>query len=83
MTFDPVYERRLETFLNLLWNADPDILVYIYRLTEDGIEKPYLYRGQPFGDLQTYVQTEFGNGSYRALFRRGETMIFRFDFGLA
>lgn len=68
-------DRRDEQLFQILYASDPRVTVYVYRLV-DGIRvTPYLFRTQPFHDLESHIAREFGDGVYDLMIRHGKKMI--------
>jgi hypothetical protein len=61
----------------VLLQADPEYVVYVYRVNSDGqVQRPHLGKCEVTPDLLTVLQEEFGKGEYRLLIRRGRQMAF-------
>ncbi len=68
-------DRLEEKFLNLLCEDDPRNRIYVYRMFDNQMVKPYLYAGPLFERLEDYVRDKFGGGKFYIMIRRGEKML--------
>lgn len=70
--------------MQLLSDGHPDDRLYVY-WEQNGkrIAPAILISSTPFDDLSEFLQAEYGGQRYCAMIRRGKTMIFRHEFGIA
>lgn len=67
----------------VLYQDDPDMLVYGYRLNSRGrVIRPYLFRWYCHRQLLTSIQDEYGGGTYRLLIRKDRAMVFSGTIGI-
>jgi hypothetical protein len=67
---------RLERlYFELMDSTDPRVRLYVYRQKNGQLVKPYIYRGPPISELESYLQREFDGGEFCIMVRRGETML--------
>ena len=69
-------DRRFEELYQIFHTSDPRVVIYVYRLVDGKRITPFLFRTQPFSDLDAYIAREFGDGGYYLLIRRSKKMIF-------
>ena len=76
---------RVEPYLGSVWDrldvllfrADYDSVVYVYRVRSDGqVQRPHLGKYEVTPNLLSALQDEFGTGTYRLLIRRRREMMF-------
>ena len=79
MSLRPIYSenRHGERYMQLLGTEDPRVRLYVYRVENDRIIKPAIYKAQPpfLEYLEAFLRDEFGAREYYVMFRRGETML--------
>jgi len=72
-----MYYDAFERLLPILYRADADAAVYVYRLGPAGkIIHPYLLKCLAWPDLLKTLRDNYGGGSFRIMIRKGRTMIF-------
>jgi len=72
-----LYYDAFERLLPILYRADANAAVYVYRLdAKSKIIHPYLLKCLAWPDLLETLRDNYGGGSFRIMIRKGRTMIF-------
>jgi hypothetical protein len=72
-----MYYDAFERLYPILYRADDDAVVYVYRLDAKGkIIHPYLLKCLAWPDLLETLRDHHGGGRFRIMIRKGKTMIF-------
>ena len=70
---DPV-----EVLHDILYRADPRHSLYVYRVgKDDRVQRPYLYKCEPWPGLLETLRDQYGGGHFRILVRCGRVMVLR------
>jgi hypothetical protein len=68
---DLTSDNYIMRFFGLMKSRDPRMRVYVYRIRDDKLVKPALYKGQPIPDIDKYLVEQFDGGLFYIMIRRG------------
>lgn len=67
-------DRLHELLHQLMYDYDPKLCLYVYRLHDERKIRPALLMGSPFPDLFDCLRDEHGGGRFCIMIRRGKKM---------